>query len=106
MHLKTADCGGWSLLPAARCFLPSLENGDVRFHVHRQTTINFQVPSLVLTFVAAQTPQGLTGTSSSHHPLKQRSSGRCLSKPKPVFMPLHLKILLLLLQSSAQSDAC
>jgi hypothetical protein len=40
--LQTADCGGWSLLPAARCFLPSLESGDVLFHVHRQTRINFK----------------------------------------------------------------
>lgn len=92
MRLETAECGGWSLLPAARCFLPSLQSGDVRFHVHIQKSL------LCFYFVAAQTPQGLTGTSSSHYPLEQRSSGLCLSEPKPVFMPLHLKILLLLLQ--------
>ena len=108
---ETAERGGWSLLPAARCFLPSLESGDVRFHVHLPTSINFSSPFFASRFfasrfVAAQAPQGLTGTSSSHHPLEQRSSGLCLSEPKPVFMPLHLKILLLLLQSSAQSNAC
>lgn len=48
MQLETAECGGWSLLPAARCFLPSLQSGDVRFHVHIQTSINFQVSSLLL----------------------------------------------------------
>lgn len=96
MQLETAECGGWSLLPAARRFLPSLESGDVRFHVHRQTSIDFQVFSLPkVSFVAAQTSQGLTETSSSHHPLERRSSGLCLSEPKPVSMPLHLKILLL-----------
>jgi hypothetical protein len=41
---ETADCGGWSLLPAARCFLPPLENGDVPFHVRSQNTVNFPSP--------------------------------------------------------------
>lgn len=63
-RLPTVVAGDHPALFPARCFLPSLKNGDVRFHVHQLNKQARNIKVFVLHFVAAQTLQGLTGTSS------------------------------------------